>query len=122
MVFASQSADQFALKYRGCGIVGLLACLHILGEFSHEKLFKYKPIEALGSGCPSSLVAGVIGLILLVIMKELLGLNFLVDNCRDQLHEMVRNIFLLLWRCAIALNFLCGVDKVFHVYSFLFFF
>lgn len=95
MVDASQSADQFALKYRGCGILGLLACLYIMGEFSHKKIFKsYRSptFIALGTGVPPSLVGGFIGLIILFILKELIGFNFLVDNCKDQLHEMVHKL------------------------------
>ena len=77
-----ESVDHFALRYRGCGLVGLLACLLICGRQLHTFIFRHRRISALGVGCPPTMVGGFLGLGCLIILKEWFGYDWAVDKVR----------------------------------------
>jgi hypothetical protein len=77
-----ESVDHFALRYRGCGLVGLLACLLICGRQLHAFIFRHRRISALGVGCPPTMVGGFLGLGCLIILKEWFGYDWAVDKVR----------------------------------------
>jgi len=90
---SANSANHFAQKYRGCGLVGLLALLLVFGRSLHGMLFKHRRISALGAGCPPSMLGGLVGLVVLIIMREVLGMREVVNNARDDFHEMASSFF-----------------------------
>ena len=65
-----EAVDHFAFKYRGCGLVGLLACLMVAGRWLHGIIFKHRRIAALGVGVPPAMIGGILGYLGMIILKQ----------------------------------------------------
>jgi hypothetical protein len=70
----------------------MLALLLVIGRWAHSEAFKHRRFSALGAGIPPSLLGGLVGLLVLIGLKEVASMDRLVDKARDQLHEMVTDL------------------------------
>eukprot|EP00614_Pseudopedinella_elastica_P003623 CAMPEP_0172603580 /NCGR_PEP_ID=MMETSP1068-20121228/23838_1 /TAXON_ID=35684 /ORGANISM="Pseudopedinella elastica, Strain CCMP716" /LENGTH=279 /DNA_ID=CAMNT_0013405371 /DNA_START=105 /DNA_END=941 /DNA_ORIENTATION=+ len=102
-------AEHFARKYRAVALAGLLASLLVAGRAAHAELFKHPRISALGTGAPPSMIGGLLGLFVLMTAKNVFGMDEVVENARDHLHEMVTNLIPYAF-AALTLGFAAGTS------------
>ena len=57
--------QEWAFKYRGSAVAGLLSLLLILGRFTHQRVSSSR----LAASCPHALFAGAQGLLIVVLLE-----------------------------------------------------